>query len=144
MARSGYLIEGQFRTPHHTIPYTDGGQKTSWNYCIMKVFSWMKSNEFWMKRVVGEWSAWTVSGNGQNAGRAALISYYSLFFYAIRTSISVFVAAHKKHISATRTTTTGTCNFSGLNWLGLELGVRSSELGATELCLLSARKSVYF
>lgn len=34
----------------------------------------------------------------------ALISYYSLFLYAIRTSISVFVVVHKKHISATTTT----------------------------------------
>lgn len=34
----------------------------------------------------------------------AFISYYSLFLYAIRTSISVFVVVHKKHISATTTT----------------------------------------
>jgi len=51
----------------------------------------------------------------------ALISYYSLFFYAIRTSISVFVAAHKKHISATTTTAVWG---PGLQWTGWSSRVR--------------------
>lgn len=88
----------------------------------------------------------------------ALISYYSLFLYAIRTSISVFVVVHKKHISATTTTlrepgldsgrTDGQWD-RGQGTGGLTLNVvrQSQQQAASQRparCLLSARKSVYF
>lgn len=84
----------------------------------------------------------------------ALISYYSLFLYAIRTSISVFVVVHKKHISATTTTLrerkrdrtgqerAGQTRDRGTVGQPAECGTDSSKRPAR--CLLSARKSVYF
>lgn len=87
----------------------------------------------------------------------ALISYYSLFLYAIRTSISVFVVVHKKHISATTTTLrerkrartgqragqTGDSGTASWMWYGRQSQQQAASKRPAR-CLLSARKSVYF
>lgn len=103
---------------------------------------------------IGVWSSLSLSQQLMYKTLRALISYYSLFLYAIRTSISVFVVVHKKHISATTTTLrTRTRDPRMANWPAVRLSIclsvclsgraRSGE-AATGQRLLSARKSVYF